>query len=91
MTIPPPPEPHAETIDAVVNAANAVAPSRRGPTRKLGTRTAASRPGSDVVAGASSTETLLREPYCHMRVICNTTGGSCPNAGRRMSMRENAS
>ena len=42
--IPPPPDPHAETIDAVVRAANAAAPNRRGPTRKLGTRTAASRP-----------------------------------------------
>src|ERR1700756_1343524 len=35
MTIPPPPEPHAVIVDAVVSAANAAAPSRRARTDRL--------------------------------------------------------
>src|SRR6476620_1175107 len=79
MTIPPPPEPHAATVDAVVSAANAAAPSRRGPMHKLGTRTTRLQVRGEPPAG---------KPYGQIGVMCNTLGARVAHRYSRASGRK---
>src|SRR3954470_7238603 len=60
MTIPPPPEPHAVTNDAVVSAADAAAHSRRASTSRLPS-------ASDVATGAAPGGNL---PRANRRATC---------------------